>query len=150
MGALRRAGAQLCHHKVVERAAVGIARPGDSENVVAKPIHQQSHFVSQCHSVIAGRARSAQVLRRALCGLGTATPVVSPLAVPLSLAEIAGLQSPIRAVLQLADQALQIAEDVENVASTGNVRKGLSLTGTQAGARVRDAGLGIETLIDQM
>ena len=94
--------------------------------------------------------RSAQQLPRALCGLGTAAPVVSLLAVSLSLAVVAGLQSPVRAVLEIADQAFQIAEDVENVASTGNLRKGLSLTGTQATARVGNGRLGIETLIDQI
>ena len=150
IGALSRAGLQLCHHKVVEHAAIGVARPGDSENVIAQPIHQQSHFVSQCHSFIAGRACSAQQLPRALCRLGTATPVVSLLAVSLSLAVVAGLQSPIRAVLQIAGQELQIAKDVENVASTGNLRKGQSLTGTQPATRISNGGLGIETLIDQI
>ena len=67
MRAFRRASPQLGHYKVVQFATVGVTRTGDRENVVAKPVDQQSNIAGQCHSFIAEGKGSVQVLCRAVC-----------------------------------------------------------------------------------
>ena len=150
MRAKGRAGPQLGHHEVVHHAAVGVARPGHGQNVMAEPVHQQGDVIGQGDRLIARRAGPAQVLGRTGRRLAAASPVVPPKAVALFLVVLLGLQGAKGAIVKESDQGLQVADDVEDIASTGDLGQGQALAGTEAAAGVGDGGLGIEALVDQL
>jgi len=47
MGTQRYAALQFGHHEVIKCASLGVARPGQGENVVAEPPHQQCNIIGQ-------------------------------------------------------------------------------------------------------
>ena len=144
------AGPQLGHHEVVHHATVGVARPGHGQNVMAEPVHQQGDVIGQGDRLIARRAGPSQVLGRTGRRLAAAAPVVPPKAVALFLVVLLGLQGAKGAIVKESDQGLQVADDVEDIASTGDLGQGQGLAGTEATAGVGDGGLGIEALVDQL
>src|SRR3954467_13225409 len=70
--------------------------------------------------------------------------------VKLVPAPLGVLQSAIGTIRQIADDLLEVTEDVEDVAPAGDPGQGQGLTGTEAAAGVGDGGVGIEALVDQL
>ena len=54
--ALRRPCLQFGDHEVVQRTALGVARPGHRQDVVPQPADQRGHVVGQGHGGGRGRA----------------------------------------------------------------------------------------------
>ena len=117
---------------------------------MAEPADQQRDLVGEGHRGITGGAGSAQELSGACDGLGAPPPVMPLGTVQLLPAPLGVLEGAIGAILQIAAELLQVAEDVEDVAPAGDLGQGQGLAGTQPAAGVGDGGLGIEALVDQL
>jgi len=75
---------------------------------------------------------------------------VSPGSIELPLPPLGALQGIIGAIPQEANELLEIAENVENVAPAGNLGQGQRLASARTQAGIGDGGIGSEALIDQL
>ena len=123
--------------EVLPHQAVGVARPGQCQHVVAEPFPQPSDIVRQGDGRVAHGVGPPQSLSHA--PRRPALPTHSDL---LPLQPRAGHQRVMGPVLQVGAGLLEIAHQMEDIAATGDLGQRQRLAGAEAGAEVGDDGLG--------